>query len=65
MSQSYYFPDPIQGTIELPPWLINIKDEPVIRRMMSIRQLGLKAYMDFPGAIHTRHSHALGKQKAL
>ena len=60
MSQSYYFPDPIQGTIELPPWLINIKDEPVIRRMMSIRQLGLKAYMDFPGAIHTRHSHALG-----
>jgi HD superfamily phosphohydrolase len=60
MSQSYYLPDPVQGTIELPPWLINIKDEPVIRRMMFIRQLGLKAYMDFPGAIHTRYSHALG-----
>jgi HD superfamily phosphohydrolase len=60
MSQSYYVPDPIQGTIELPPWLIIIKDEPVIRRMMFIRQLGLKAYMDFPGAIHTRYSHALG-----
>ncbi|MCL2135840.1 MAG: HD domain-containing protein [Candidatus Bathyarchaeota archaeon] len=28
--------------------------------MMFIRQLGLKAYMDFPGAIHTRYSHALG-----
>jgi HD superfamily phosphohydrolase len=28
--------------------------------MMLIRQLGLKAYVDFPGAIHTRFSHALG-----
>src|SRR2546428_761078 len=28
--------------------------------MMFIRQLGLKAYVDFPGAIHTRFSHALG-----
>jgi HD superfamily phosphohydrolase len=27
---------------------------------MFIRQLGLKAYMNFPGAIHTRYSHALG-----
>lgn len=60
MSQSYYFPDPIQGTIELPLWLVGIKDEPAVRRMMFIRQLGLKAYMDFPGAIHTRYSHALG-----
>ncbi len=28
--------------------------------MTLIRQLGLKAYIDFPGAIHTRFSHALG-----
>lgn len=28
--------------------------------MISIRQLGLKAYIDFPGAIHTRYSHVLG-----
>jgi hypothetical protein len=55
-----YFPDPVQGTIELPQWLVNIKDERAIRRMMFIRQLGLKAYLDFPGAIHTRYSHALG-----
>ncbi len=27
---------------------------------MFIRQLGLKAYVDFPGAIHTRYSHGLG-----
>jgi HD superfamily phosphohydrolase len=33
---------------------------PVVRRMLFIRQLGLKAYIDFPGAIHTRYSHAVG-----
>jgi HD superfamily phosphohydrolase len=60
LSKSYYFPDPIQGTIELPPWLVAIKDEPAVRRMLFIRQLGFKAYIDFPGAIHTRYSHALG-----
>jgi uncharacterized protein len=60
MSESNYLPDPIQGTIELPQWLVTIKDEPAVRRMMFIRQLGLKAFIDFPGAIHTRYSHALG-----
>ncbi|MGD0202918.1 MAG: HD domain-containing protein [Candidatus Bathyarchaeia archaeon] len=53
-------PDPIAGKIELPPWLVKIKEEPAVRRMLFIRQLGLKAYIDFPGAIHTRYSHALG-----
>lgn len=56
----YLVPDPIAGTIELPTWLVKIKDELAIRRMLFIRQLGLKAYVDFPGAIHTRYSHALG-----
>lgn len=56
----HIFPDPIAGKIELPPWLVKIKEEPAIRRMLFIRQLGLKAYIDFPGAIHTRYSHALG-----
>lgn len=60
MSLDHSFPDPIQGAIELPLWLVNVKDEPAIRRMLFIRQLGLKAYIDFPGAIHTRFSHALG-----
>ena len=54
------FPDPIAGKIELPTWLIKIREEAAIRRMLFIRQLGLKAYIDFPGAIHTRYSHALG-----
>ncbi len=53
-------PDPIAGKIELPSWLVRIKEEPAVRRMLFIRQLWLKAYIDFPGAIHTRYSHALG-----
>jgi len=52
--------DPIHGTIEMPRWLVNISKEKAVRRMMFIRQLGLKAYVDFPGAIHTRYSHLLG-----
>jgi len=37
-----------------------MKDVEAIRRMFFIRQLGLKAYIDYPGAIHTRYSHSLG-----
>jgi HD superfamily phosphohydrolase len=53
-------PDPIHGTIEIPSWLLRIANEKSVRRMMFIRQLGLKAYIDYPGAIHTRYSHVLG-----
>src|SRR5215472_17090588 len=52
--------DPIHGRIEIPDWLAKAEQIPAVRRMMSIRQLGLKAYVDFPGAIHTRYSHGLG-----
>ncbi len=55
-----FLTDPIAGTIELPAWLVRIKEEQAIRRMMFIRQLGLKSYIDFPGAIHTRYSHGIG-----
>jgi HD superfamily phosphohydrolase len=54
------YPDPVQGHIDLPIWLVDIMNLPLVRRMLFIRQLGLKAYIDFPGAIHTRYSHALG-----
>ena len=54
------YPDPIHGTIELPDWFPIVANQESVRRMMFIRQLGLKAYVDFPGAIHTRFSHALG-----
>jgi len=52
--------DPIYGNIPLPSWLIKIQDREEIRRMIFIRQLGLKASISFPGAIHTRYSHSLG-----
>jgi HD superfamily phosphohydrolase len=52
--------DPVHGRIEIPPWLTRIDRTPAVRRMMFIRQLGLKAYIDFPGAIHTRYLHGLG-----
>jgi HD superfamily phosphohydrolase len=54
------FPDPLLGPIEIPKWLTKIKDEPAVHRMMRIKQLGLKAYIDFPNANHTRYSHSLG-----
>lgn len=59
-SKRYLIPDPIAGMIELPTWLVKMRDEDAIRRMFFIRQLGLKAYIDYPGAIHTRYSHSLG-----
>ena len=52
--------DSIHGTIEIPNWLLRIINEKSVRRMLFIRQLGLKAYIDYPGAIHTRYSHVLG-----
>jgi len=60
IERRHLVPDPIAGTIELPTWLVKIKDEQAVRRMLFIKQLGLKAYVDFPGAMHTRYSHALG-----
>jgi HD superfamily phosphohydrolase len=60
VQKRFSIPDPIAGKIEFPIWLIRIKDEKPVRRMLTIRQLGLKAYIDFPGAIHTRYSHVLG-----
>ncbi|MGQ9460501.1 MAG: HD domain-containing protein [Candidatus Bathyarchaeaceae archaeon] len=60
MNRRHIVIDPIHGNIEMPRWLVRIKDEPSIRRMMNIKQLGLKAFIDFPGAIHTRYLHSLG-----
>jgi hypothetical protein len=60
MSKRNIVIDPIHGKIELPQWLVRIKDEAPIRRMMGIKQLGLKAFVDFPGAIHNRYLHSVG-----
>ena len=60
MPSNYKIPDPIHGHLSVPDWLIEIENSPPVRRMLSIRQLGLKSVIDFPGAIHTRYGHALG-----
>jgi len=52
--------DPLHGIIKIPQWLLKLLPRPEIYRMINIRQLGLKAYADFPGAIHTRYIHSLG-----
>src|SRR5438132_14327034 len=52
--------DPIHHRIDIPAWLGKIQKIRCVRRMLFIRQLGLKAYIDFSGAIHTRYSHAIG-----
>jgi HD superfamily phosphohydrolase len=60
MTRGNSVPDPIHGSIEMPNWLMKISREKSVRRMLFIRQLGLKAYVDYPGAIHPRYSHVLG-----
>lgn len=60
MNRGHIVIDPIHGNIEMARWLVRIKDALPIRRMMNIKQLGLKAFVDFPGAIHTRYLHSLG-----
>lgn len=51
--------DPIHGYIEPTPLEEAILDAPEIQRLRFIRQLGLGEWV-FPGATHTRFSHALG-----
>lgn len=52
--------DPVHGAIEIPSWLKKIIDYPAVRRMLFIRQLGLKGIIEYPGAFHNRYSHSLG-----
>ncbi len=60
MSEEGIVFDPVHGRIQVPEWLLKLKDEPAIRRMANIRQLGLKSLTGFPSAIHTRYMHCLG-----
>jgi HD superfamily phosphohydrolase len=54
------FADPIHGFISVPKGLLlQLLDHPYVQRLRRIRQLGL-GYMVFPGAEHSRFSHALG-----
>lgn len=54
------FNDPVQGFITVPKGIIlRLIDHPYVQRLRRIRQLGL-GYLVFPGAEHSRFSHALG-----
>lgn len=52
--------DPVHGFIEVPRGLVlALIDHPWVQRLRRIRQMGLSDTV-FPGAVHTRFSHALG-----
>ena len=54
------FSDPVHGFISVPKTLIvELIQTPEVQRLRRIRQLGI-GYLVFPGAEHTRFTHALG-----
>lgn len=54
------FTDPVHGFINVPKGtVLKLIDHPYMQRLRRIRQLGL-GYLVFPGAEHSRFSHALG-----
>ncbi|MCS6903865.1 MAG: HD domain-containing protein [Bacteroidia bacterium] len=60
MSQIKIFNDPVHGFIEVPKnFILTLIDHPYLQRLKRIRQLGLTNVV-YPGANHTRFSHALG-----
>ena len=59
-SQFSIFSDPVHGFISVPKNLIlDLIQRPEVQRLRRIRQLGV-GHLVFPGAEHTRFSHALG-----
>jgi len=48
MSKRNVVIDPIHGKIELPQWLVKIKDEVPIRRMMGIKAIRAEGLCRFP-----------------
>jgi uncharacterized protein len=54
------FTDPIHGFVTVPKGtVLKLMDHPYVQRLRRIRQLGL-GFLVFPGAEHSRFSHALG-----
>ena len=51
--------DPVHGFIEVRAIEYILMQDPFLRRLHDIKQLGLN-YLVFPGATHTRFSHSLG-----
>jgi len=54
------FNDPVHGFIEVPKGiLLDLINHPYVQRLRRIKQLALSSYV-YPGAEHTRFSHAMG-----
>lgn len=54
------FNDPVHGFIEVPKGiLLDLINHPYVQRLRRIKQLALSSFV-YPGAEHTRFSHALG-----
>jgi len=52
--------DPIHGFIDIPSGLIfELLEHPYVQRLRNIKQMGM-SYLVYPGACHSRFSHALG-----
>ncbi|HPR63479.1 MAG TPA: HD domain-containing protein [Thermoanaerobaculia bacterium] len=59
MAKALDIRDPVHGYIRLTPLEASILDTPEFQRLRFVSQLGLTNLV-FPGATHTRFSHALG-----
>ncbi|MDR0668275.1 MAG: HD domain-containing protein [Prevotellaceae bacterium] len=57
--------DPIHGFIDIPDGLIyELLEHPYLQRLRNISQMGL-SYLVYPGACHSRFSHALGSMHLM
>jgi HD superfamily phosphohydrolase len=57
--------DPIHGFIDIPDGLIyELLEHPYVQRLRNISQMGL-SYLVYPGACHSRLSHALGSMHLM
>ncbi|MFA5713593.1 MAG: HD domain-containing protein [Bacteroidales bacterium] len=57
--------DPVHGFIQIPSGLLSkIFEHPWIERLRGIKQLGL-THLVYPGATHSRFSHALGSMHLM
>ncbi len=60
LQQAKIINDPVHGFLEVPRGiLLSLIDSPVFQRLRRIKQLGMSSLV-YPGATHTRFSHALG-----
>ena len=60
LQQAKIINDPVHGFMEVPKGiLLELIDSPVFQRLRRIKQLGMSSSV-YPGATHTRFSHALG-----